>query len=575
MMAPGPTQARPLPEGPLRDALRSADAGNLEPLLALAPGPPAPGRAADARTLLVDAVRLSVGLGDGRAPLPGALARFAEGSAEERWAAGMACAALHRVAALAFDAEAMRAIAAALLRLIGDRPSPELELHLSAGEAWKRIVRGEDLAAVDAPLRDVHTAAAALSMPALVVEAAALRALAALERGDLEAALANARRASRMARTEGLPAPECLASLVLARVRRHAGKPHLAARILAALARLAPRPFRPWLAWESLLAGGPATARALAPFAPPDGPMARAVSGLLGAVDAMAGADRGAIERSMAAVREALAGAPSFRAEAELVAAAIDPGAPVPPELAPWATGQSPFLPLGLDGVAGDIGDEPLPQKQVATYVVARPGAPGRRLLRLGLALVDGAHRLDDSPAGSRGLSRTDAAISVLTLADPAGMPAEGFFRAVYGFGYSERVHKGVLDVLLNRMRKRLGPAGAVRREGDHVSLSLTAAVVVPDTRCGTPTAELVLRVLARRGAGTAEQLAQELQLQVRTVQIALHQLLAEGACSARRTGHHVRYQVQDTTFTDPTALRRLGGEAIGSRADPSPTRDV
>jgi hypothetical protein len=257
-------------------------------------------------------------------------------------------------------------------------------------------------------------------------------------------------------------------------------------------------------------------------------------------------------------VREALTGAPSFRAESELVAAAIDPGAPVPPELAPWATGQSPLLPRGLDGVAGGVEDEPLSRKQVAACVVARPGAPGRRVLRLGLPLAADAHRIDDSPPAARGLSRTDAAIATLALAGPDGLRAEDFFRAVYGFGYSERVHKGVVDVLLNRMRKRLGPAGALRREGERVSLSLAHGLVVSDSRCGMPTAELVLRALAARGAGTAEQLARELRLQVRTVQVALHQPVEDGACAAERAGHQVRYQVKDTTFTEPTALRRL-----------------
>ena len=103
-----------------------------------------------------------------------------------------------------------------------------------------------------------------------MLEASALRTLSTAERGDISAALAIARRVSRMARTESLPQSEYLANLVLARIRRLDNKPHLATRILHALYSVAPSPWLPWLAWEIVQATGslPVAIGARLPSAP-------------------------------------------------------------------------------------------------------------------------------------------------------------------------------------------------------------------------------------------------------------------------------------------------------------------
>ena len=118
-------------------------------------------------------------------------------------------------------------------------------------------------------LADLFALASASRDPRLVVEMTALRALVLASLGKAGDALVFARRASMMARTEADPDAELLANLVLARMRRHAGKPHLAMRILDAIARLVPEAPRAWLEWERLLASG----------ASPDGPLGEAGDG--------------------------------------------------------------------------------------------------------------------------------------------------------------------------------------------------------------------------------------------------------------------------------------------------------
>jgi DNA-binding transcriptional ArsR family regulator len=148
---------------------------------------------------------------------------------------------------------------------------------------------------------------------------------------------------------------------------------------------------------------------------------------------------------------------------------------------------------------------------------------------------------------------RTDAALSALALAGPAGMPQDEFFRSVYGFAFSPNIHRGSFNVLVHRMRNRVRGLGDVLRGDDRLALRIDRAFVVPDPRCVEPTVARVLRLLASRGACRAEELAQNLNVSQRTVQLALQQLLADGACQKERNGREIRYRVDDTTFCEPT----------------------
>jgi DNA-binding transcriptional ArsR family regulator len=529
----------------VESAVRGADQGDLSALNALAGGVDVLARAA---------AHFYTG-----SPSPPAeqMERAQEGSPADRRRAAWACAYLARAAAAALDPDGVERWHD-LARKLGIDGDPELEMPLLASSLWARLGRGEDPLAVDAAARRLHVAASGASMAAVVIEAAALRAMAALAAGNLESAISSARRASRMGRTEALPAPEWLANLVLARVRRHAGRPHIATRILGALAKMAAPAWHGWLSWELLLAGGPARLATTMPEGLGEGRAARGAACGIALLEAAARGDAGAFgARGQALQRELVACAPLWT-EAEILLAALDPARAAPAELAPWRRGETELLPIGLHGLFDPSGEEGPSPNHVTACVVARPGGPALRALRIGAALIHDARMIDETMGGARGSSRTDAGLAVLALAGSRGVHCEPFFRSTYGFAFSEPLHKGVLDVLLHRVRKRLGLSGQVTREGDRIELTLHEAVIIPDTRCTLPTVERVLRALANRGEASAQDLADELGLQVRTVQIALSELQADGACVSRRAARQVKYRVDDTTFAEPSRIRRV-----------------
>lgn len=83
--------------------------------------------------------------------------------------------------------------------------------------------------------------------------------------------------------------------------------------------------------------------------------------------------------------------------------------------------------------------------------------------------------------------------------------------------------------------------------------MRVVAPLVLPDPRCARSTAEHVLRLLGRHGTLRAVEAAEALRVPLRTVQTALNQLVADGACRSERVGKEVRYQVLDTTFSATT----------------------
>lgn len=128
---------------------------------------------------------------------------------------------------MAFDARAHRAAAERARRAAGEA-SGVASLYVEVAALRQAVLEGRGAADQAA---DLERRALELAHAPVVLEAAALRALGELE-ADVEAAVRTARRAVRMARTEGLPLPELLANLVLARARRLSDRPHLSVRIL-------------------------------------------------------------------------------------------------------------------------------------------------------------------------------------------------------------------------------------------------------------------------------------------------------------------------------------------------------
>lgn len=428
------------------------------------------------------------------------------------------------------------------------RPSGDagLALQLELGRAWFDLLRGESGAGARA--QRAAGLASAAHLGAALVEATALRALAALAVGEIPAATTHARRASMMAASEQIEEQITLANLVLARLRRHAGRPHLATRIAGQVARFAHPWLRAWLRWETLLAGGADPDEG----APPGGRFGEAVQALVAWLRTAGDGDTQAAARHADDLRSALAEAAPFRVEAEALLAAATPGALAPSaheRLASWWHGRSPMPPFGLHGLCraaqdGASGD-------TTACVLVRPGEAGRRVLRLGLERVPA--RVGSAVTGERDQShsRTDMGLAVLGLAGPAGLAVGEFFQTVYGFPYEGPLHRGILNVLVHRMRKRVADDGRVERDEDRLRLEVTQAFAVLDARCSEPALQRVLWLLARHGTATAKEAAQLLGMPLRTAQAALQQLAADGTCAVAKDGKQLAYRLDDTTFSE------------------------
>lgn len=520
-------------------ALEAAERGNfrdVDALMARLDGDPSDG-AASLRVAL-RAVRWLSGLESampvGSAPSP---VEGASGAHARRL--------LVRCAWLGFDAEAMHVHVEALGRAqdVGERARLDGELHRALVEL------DADPAAAVQRAREVGQQASRAGLAAIVVDATSVRALAALATGDFDEATASARRASRMARTEGLPQPEYLANLVLARVRRLTGRPHLATRILAGLSKVAPPSWASWIAWERMMAGGqiPSDPSVLG---------SAVVAGLAQLLDAAIQGDEETFEVRGKELQTLVAAWPLLRFDVELLRGAtrLPVGdAVMAKELAEWRRGDREEPPFGV-ATLGVLSDDPSTERSVGRVVV-RPGAAGSRVLWLGHPLYCADCAVLEPLQRQR--SRTDSALAVLALAGPAGVDEEQLFARVYGFPYKPGVHRDVLHVLIHRARARASELGEIERDGAQLTLRLESGAVIPDPRCAPPVDDRVLQFIARAGRTSARKAAQQLGVPLRSVQAALKVLVDEGACDRERSGGHVEYKVEDTTFQEPT---RVGG---------------
>jgi DNA-binding transcriptional ArsR family regulator len=255
----------------------------------------------------------------------------------------------------------------------------------------------------------------------------------------------------------------------------------------------------------------------------------------------------------------ATAGFRDMRDEAEALVALLDPDRPAPDLVLGFKRGHHPRLRYGLFGAGVFSADE---EPGVAIFAVARPGEQGARILRDGLGLFGACRMLSSEDGARRTHGRTDAGLAVLALAGPVQVAEDAFWRTVYGFAYSHAAHRGVLDVLLHRMRTRLGEAGTIARSDGSLCLELRQAIAVADPLCSPPAAARILSALARQPLATADSIAGRLGITVRAAQMALHDLVSDGACVVRRSGRQILYQLEDSTFSEPTnrdALRPNG----------------
>ncbi|MFT5359181.1 MAG: DNA-binding transcriptional ArsR family regulator [Polyangiales bacterium] len=454
------------------------------------------------------------------------------------------CMEMRRAATLRFDGAGVVAAVAQARQLAQRYPQECDELSLRLNAAWEAWVVGAPNAvhveAIAQTARERANANAA-------VEAQVLRGLHELAEGLVTNAVQSLRRASRMARVEGVPDLEVLAGIALARARRFQGRPQLALRILRAVAPHAPAPWNRWLSWEATLAG--------ARFA--SGRTDESVLGaLLRACDA---SEEGHPEGSRASLDALLTGAEHFvslRHEARSAAALLSVGeySEAPEEVAAWISGEVSDVPPALRGFvfASHIEEG---GESCALLLAPLQGRARRVLARsLRLAMAQG---VDPSPAAAPTHPRTDSGLA--TLAFEAGaLPLGSYFESVYVYAFDPSVHRSMVNMHVRRMRERIGESADIEREGDTIALRLVRSLMLRDARCEETIEDRVLGVLARSDSKSATELARELKIPLRSVQRILRELQVDAGVEQRKEGRNVRYAVEDTTFSEPTRTRRF-----------------
>ena len=493
----------------------------------------------DALIAFATSTGVEAALGDG------ALARLELRDADARGIGAMACAHIARARALAFDAHGLERARTRIEHLTEGLDEPEALGHRDVVRAWADVFAGRRIG-VD--LEAVVRSATRDGRSELALEAMALRALDALEASDLDGALALARRASRMGRTESIPLFEHLVNLILARVRRKSGHPHLATRILNALLAVSSAPLRPCLVFELALARGKGASL------DPSLPGSRAPIALDLALDAAWGGDPTAFDAASTELADAVGDCVPYARDVAAMRAVVDPRTPVPEWLVPFARGETHTPPCGSGGLADPV----VARSGHLAWVVAHDGSEPRRILATGVALTRALSRARvlDEASGSL---RTDSAIATLLLAGTDGIDEDTFFRKLYGFDYEPERHQSVRGVLYGRVRKRLEPA-ELAREGGRARIVFSGSLLAPDPRC-TPPPELgILRVLAERKRAAPKDVAAALGIPLRTAQDFLRRLTEDGAVRAERAARGLHYVLEDTTFSEPTRTLQSGG---------------
>lgn len=483
-----------------------------------------------------------------RAPLAW-LEDFVDGPALARSGAIVALANAARAAILEFDGEALD-----YLDTVGRALSPglsEAEMLSSAlVGAWASLARADAERAREQANEIVGHAKKA-ELAACLVEAQTIRALAATAISDHDQALDLAKRASLVARTEGLPQLEFFAHLGLARARRYARQPHLSLRILDSLAPLLTKPWRSWVAWETLLAGGTIADPSLSEA--PESRARQLVLLLAECTRAASTGDRASFDASSRSLADESARFRLVHGEALEVCAALDPAVESPGiELFAWRHGETVLTPRSIHGMRIRADEE---AESAAAYVLTRSGQRGVRLLHGGLGLVDqsGLARVQQS---QRAQGRVETLLSILALAGPDGVEEAACFREAYGFDFEPELHRGVFDVLVHRARATVEGHARVERAEGTISLHVDGGLLIPDPRVSQRISDRVLRLLAERGKASAKDAAGMLGISLRSAQSALAELAESGACDARKDGRNVAYVVEDSIFSEPS--RRL-----------------
>jgi hypothetical protein len=230
----------------------------------------------------------------------------------------------------------------------------------------------------------------------------------------------------------------------------------------------------------------------------------------------------------------------------------LDPLRPATPEISAWRDGQRALPPCGLRAICAAADDT---REGGWAYVLAAPGLKGRRTARFALrdtAELPAPAPGQLAPSADPAHVRTATALAALALAGAQGCDISEFWKLVYGFPYKVRLHQQTIDGLIYRVRQTLDGAGTIDR-GDHrVVLTLHAPLMVPDPRCAESTDDLLMRALSHGSALTAKELADTLNMPLRTVQAGLQALVSDEACAPVRSGRNICYHLTDTTLAPP-----------------------
>jgi len=476
---------------------------------------------------VLDGARALAGLGGARPTLESVRAVAAAGHpVAAAVLASMAC----RATALELDRERVADWANALATLRERHPQQQVSLSARSAGNWAALLDGDaPVDAIDQLTRDARNA----GLGDLVLEGTALSALLGLAAGPTDEALTTARRAFRMARTEGYPELQYLTGWVLARARRHEGRPYLAARILRALRRVATPCWRGLLALEWRLAGEGER---------PSGgssPALRLATDLDAALGA--GTDRASFDRAW----DALGADDPIRHDLRVLRSLLDPTGVAVPEARSWCAGQTPSVPRGLHALAGREG---------VAWIHVGGGAP-RRVLGGGRALLPGVHLPRHRPEG-RG--RVDVLVATLACSTRA-LSLDSLFEAVWGFAYRPELHRSLLDVTLHRARSHVAAAGGtIVVDGSQTTLAFPAPTWVADPRCDRPVEDQLLALIGARGKSSSKDVAGELGIPRRRAQELLHDLADGAGLVVEQHGRRKEYRIEDTTFAPPTERHPL-----------------
>ncbi|MEM9190383.1 MAG: winged helix-turn-helix domain-containing protein, partial [Myxococcota bacterium] len=361
--------------------------------------------------------------------------------------------------------------------------------------------------------------------------------------GDVDQATKLARRASRMARTEGILEREYFANVTLARVRRYSFHPFLSALIISALRQVVAPRWRGLVEWEAFFSGLEPQLDEIVAGAP----VGRALRALPAILSAGQAGDRAPFDRAVAEAREALGGWMLGLRDLELLLDCLDPRR-IPGLGAAWCSGAVARPPFRLRAT------------EDAAWTLVVPGRGARRIHDAGVRLLDGDYTvLDPSLWNKR--RRVSQLVTTVALAGDRGIADEEVFEQIWGFPFVPIKHQAVLRQVVFRARQTLKGAAELDRVDGRLRIVPERVFAVVEPAAGPDLRERVLMALAERDA-SAEETAQRLKVSKRAVQMVLRELVDEGACESMKEGRAVRYGVEDTTFQAPT-LDRLTADQL------------